>query len=130
MEKDINNMNTTALAYLGDAVYELKIREMLVRTMKPDASKLHHEAIRYVSSAGQAKAVKEMMKGFLTEEEQKLVKRARNRRSTSRPRNADPKNYKLATGFEALLGFLYIDGRKERLEEVMDEAVRIVEEEE
>ena len=81
-----------------------------------------------MSSDGQSKALKSMMKDFLTEEERKLVKRARNKRATSRPRNADPRRYKLATGFEALIGALYLVGDKDRLEKVIHEAVRIIEE--
>ena len=69
-----------------------------------------------------------MMNDFLTEEEQKLVKRARNKRATSRPKNADPRKYKLATGFEALIGALHMDKDDARLEEVLAEAVRIIEE--
>ncbi len=121
-------MNTTTLAYMGDAVYELQIRELLIGRNKGDVGKVHKRAIAYVSSDGQSKALKSMMKDFLTEEECKLVKRARNKRATSRPRNADPRRYKLATGFEALIGALYLVGDKDRLEKVIHEAVRIIEE--
>ena len=121
-------MNTTTLAYMGDAVYELQIRELLIGRNKGDVGKVHKRAIAYVSSDGQPKALKTMMKDFLTEEERKLVKRARNKRATSRPRNADPRRYKLATGFEALIGALYLVGDKDRLEKVIHEAVRIIEE--
>ena len=121
-------MNTTTLAYMGDAVYELQIRELLIGRNKGDVGKVHKRAIAYVSSDGQSKALKTRMKDFLTEEERKLVKRARNKRATSRPRNADPRRYKLATGFEALIGALYLVGDKDRLEKVIHEAVRIIEE--
>lgn len=121
-------MDTTTLAYMGDAVYELQIRELLIGRNKGDVGKVHKRAIAYVSSDGQSKALKTMMKDFLTEEERKLVKRARNKRATSRPRNADPRRYKLATGFEALIGALYLVGDKDRLEKVIHEAVRIIEE--
>ncbi len=113
---------------MGDAVYELQIRELLIGRNKGDVGKVHKRAIAYVSSDGQSKALKSMMKDFLTEEECKLVKRARNKRATSRPRNADPRRYKLATGFEALIGALYLVGDKDRLEKVIHEAVRIIEE--
>lgn len=128
METKISSMNTTALAYVGDAVYELKIRELLLAKSRPDIDRIHREAVRYVSSEGQARAVKALMNGFLTEEETRLVKRARNKRATSRPRNADPRNYKLATGFEALLGYLYLAKEEQRLEEVMREAIKRTEE--
>ena len=128
MHNDIKSMNTTALAYIGDAVYELHIRELLIGRNKSDVGKVHKRAVSYVSSDGQAKAIKSMMNDFLTEEEQKLVKRARNKRATSRPKNADPRKYKIATGFEALIGALHMDGDETRLEEVLAEAVRISEE--
>ena len=90
---------------------------------------LHKLAINYVNNAGQAKAVKRLMaEGFLTEEETALVKRARNHKSASKPKNANPVNYKLATAFEALLGWLHLEGRKERLEEIVFRAIAIIEE--
>ena len=113
---------------MGDAVYELQIRELLIGRNKGDVGKVHKRALAYVSSDGQSKALKSMRTDFLTAEERKLVKRARNKRATSRPRNADPRRYKLATGFEALIGALYLVGDKDRLEKVIHEAVRIIEE--
>ena len=101
--------NTSTLAYLGDAVFEVIIREKIVREKSGDTDRAHHTAVRYVSAAGQAAAAKSMIaSGFLTDEEVALFKRARNHRSMSRPANADPKIYKIATGFEALLGYLYL----------------------
>lgn len=129
MNNDVKSMNTTALAYLGDAVYELKIRKKLLQKNKGDVGKIYKMAIKYVSSDGQSKAVKELLNGVLTEEEVKLVKRARNKRATSRPKNADPRKYKLATGFEALIGALYLDEDFERLNTVLRKAVQIIEEE-
>ena len=120
--------NTTVLAYMGDAVYEVRIRRMLIGRGRTGTDKLHREAVRYVSAEGQAKAVRSMIQGFLTDEEVKLVKRARNHRVTSHPRYVDPKEYKLATGFEALVGFLYLEDQSERLEEILSEAVRVIEE--
>lgn len=122
-------LNVTTLAYVGDAAYELTIRGMLAETRAKDAGKLHHEAIKFVSSTGQATIAKTMCNdGFLSEEEERLLKRARNHRATSRPHNADPRNYKWATGFEALIGFLYLAEDHERLEEVYKEAIRIIKE--
>jgi len=121
-------MNSTTLAYMGDAVYEVRIREMLIEHDPHDVNRLHKRAIRYVSANGQAKAVKEMLNGFLSEDEARLVKRARNHRTLSRPRNTDPKIYKLATGFEALVGYLFLAEEEERMDEVIQEAIRIIEE--
>ena len=126
-KKDINKMNTSTLAYLGDAVFEVIVREKIVTEKPGDVDRAHHTAVRYVSAAGQAKAAKAMIAGgFLTEDEEHIYKRARNHRSMSRPQNADPREYKIATGFEALLGYLYLSDDRQRLREIAAEAVRIV----
>lgn len=125
--KTINTTNTTVLAYLGDAVYELKIREMLIdREESLRANNLHRKATRYVSARGQATAVKNLMKDFLSDEELSLVKRARNHKTSSHPRGADPVEYKLATGFEALIGELYLKGEMDRIDEIVKIAVNII----
>ena len=129
MDQEIQNINSTTLAYMGDAVYEVRVREMLIEQDPHDVNKLHKMAVRYVSAAGQAKAMKKLAEGFLTEEEVRLYKRARNHRSMSRPRNTDPRIYKIATGFEALLGYLFLAEESERMDEVIEEAIRIIEEE-
>ena len=103
------------------------MREKRVTEKPGDVDRAHHTAVRYVSASGQAKAAKAMIaEGFLTEEEEKIYKRARNHRSMSRPQNADPREYKIATGFEALLGYLYLSDDRQRLREIAAEAVRIV----
>ena len=120
-------INTTALAFLGDAVYEVYVRKYVMETGQQNADMLHKMAVKYVCANGQAKAVKSMMNDFLTEEEIKLVKRARNRKSVSRTRSADAVSYKLATAFEALLGYLQLNEEYDRAEQVMEEAVRRIE---
>ena len=112
MTKDeIKRINTTTLAYLGDAVFEVIVREKIVTEKPGDVGRAHHTAVRYVSAGGQAKAAKEMLaNGFLTEEEEKIYKQARNHRSS----------------FEALLGYLYLCDERQRLREIAAEAVRIV----
>lgn len=122
-------MNTTALAFLGDAVYETYVRQHVLEKETVHVDRLHQMAVRYVRADGQARAVKRLLtERFLTEEETALVKRARNHRSASRPKNADPVAYKLATAFEALLGFLHLTEQNERLEEIIRRAFIIVEE--
>ncbi len=124
---EINKLNTTTLAYLGDAVFEVIVREKIVRDKPGDVGRAHHTAVRYVSASGQAKAARSMVSsGFLSDEEIKIYKKGRNHRSMSRPQHADPKEYKIATGFEALLGSLYLSDERERLREIAAEAVRIV----
>ena len=123
----INKMNTTTLAYLGDAVYEVIVREKIVSEKPGDVGRAHHTAVRYVSAEGQSRAAKAMIaSGFLSEEEERIYKRARNHRSMSRPQHADPRDYKIATGFEALIGYLYLIDERDRLREIANEAVRIV----
>ena len=125
--EEIRKLNTTTLAYLGDAVFEVIVREKIVSEKPGDTSRAHHTAVRYVSATGQAKAAKAMIaSGFLTEEEEALYKRARNHRSMSRPQNADPRDYKIATGFEALIGYLYLLDERDRLREIANEAVRVI----
>ena len=124
---EINRLNTTTLAYLGDAVFEVIVREKIVCEKPGDVGRAHHTAVRYVSAAGQARAAKAMISsGFFTDEEEAIYKRARNHRSMSRPQHADPKDYKIATGFEALMGYLYLSDERQRLREIAAEAVRIV----
>lgn len=130
MNKKLNpkEINTTALAFLGDAVYEVFIRKYVMETGQQNADVLHKMAIKYVCAAGQAKAVKSLMGDFLTEEEIGVVKRARNRKSISRTRSADAVTYKLATAFEALLGYLSLGDEQERMQAIMEEAVKRIEE--
>ena len=129
MEKlNPREINTTALAFLGDAVYEIYARKYVMDSGQQNADRLHKAAIKYVCAAGQAKAVISLMADFLSEEEVGLIKRARNRKTASKARSADAVTYKLATAFEALMGFLYLDGQAQRLEEVVLEALKRIEE--
>mgnify|MGYP003370096547 FL=1 len=127
MIKNLNRINTTALAYMGDAVYEVYVRKRVMETGQVNADRLHIMAVPYVKAKGQAEAVRRLLEGFLSENEAALVRRARNRRTSSKPKNADLMDYKMATAFEALIGYLYLSGEAERLEEIMAEAVRIIE---
>ena len=124
---DYKNYNSIALAFLGDAVYERFIRERILRHGSVGADKMHREAVRYVKAAAQEHALRVMANG-LTEDEADVVRRARNHKITSKPKNADPLTYKMATAFEALLGYLYLDGQEERLQALMEQAAQIVEE--
>lgn len=122
---EVNKINTTALAYIGDAVYEVYVRKYVLDKDSVNVNKQNKLAIKFVRAEGQALAIKKMMES-LTESEQNLVKRARNKKITSKPQNADPVTYKLATAFEALVGFLYLSGNVERLEEVIDQAMILI----
>ena len=135
---DPKTMKTTALAYIGDAVYEIYVRERVLaasgqpgrvqaqgstqaqgfRRAEKERQKaafgahvdaLHKRAIRYVRADGQAKALRAMMRdGFLTAEEEALVRRARNHKSASKPKNADAMDYKYATALETLIGYWHL----------------------
>lgn len=128
MEKlNPKEINTTALAFIGDAVYEVFVRAYVMAAGECRADRLHRAAVRYVKADAQAYAVKSLLQDFLTDDEIALVKRARNHKSVSKSRSAGPVAYKLATAFEALLGYLYFSDRRERLFEVANEAVRRIE---
>ena len=118
----IEAINTTALAYIGDGVYELFVREMMVERGWTAADRLHRETVKYVRAENQAYAVKQIAE-MLTPEEQDLVRRARNRKSVTKPKNADPVSYKLATAMEALIGFLHLTGQTDRIKEIMARAI-------
>ncbi|MPM80635.1 Mini-ribonuclease 3 [bioreactor metagenome] len=122
---EVNKINTTALAYIGDAVYEVYVRKYVLEKDSVNVNKQNKLAIKFVRAEGQALAIKKMMES-LTESEQNLVKRARNKKITSKPQNADPATYKLATAVEALVGFLYLSENVERLEEVIDQAMILI----
>ena len=124
-EKEMKAVNTTALAFLGDAVYEVAVRKHILDTGQVNADKLHRIAVGFVRAEGQAAALKELM-DELTAEEQALVRRARNRKITSKPKNADPVIYKLATAFEALIGWLYLSGNGERLRWLVGRSIKII----
>lgn len=111
-------MNTTALAFLGDAVFETEVRHHLIKTGQVDGNRLHRAAVEFVRAESQATAIKSMLEGLSTEE-QGLVKRARNKRISTKPKNADPVVYKWATAFEALIGYHYLAGHTERVDELI-----------
>ena len=123
---DYKNYNSIALAFLGDAVYEKFIRERILRGGSVGADRMHREAVRYVKASAQEQALRAMLED-LTQPEADVVRRARNHKITSKPKNADPVTYKMATAFEALLGYLYLAGETERLEAVMEQAAETVE---
>ncbi len=122
----VNSMNTTVLAYIGDGVYELAIRKYIVAKGSPHIHGIHKEAVKYVNGASQAKVLKSIFE-TLSAEEASLAKRARNRKTLSKPKNLDPVTYKLATAFEALIGYLYMLENHERIDEIVKAAIEIVE---
>lgn len=117
-------LNPLVLAYVGDAIYELFIREYVVSRPNHRPNHLHRTAIRYVSARAQAKALESL---DLNEQEQDVVRRGRNAKSGTVPKNTDILQYRYSTAFEALLGYLYYAGEFERLRDIMEQSVRIIE---
>lgn len=122
---NIKNLNTEAMAYMGDAVYEQAVREMLLQKGFAKVDHLHRRAVKYVNADAQAKAIKSIFHE-LTEKEQALVKRARNHKFHSKAKHADPITYKWATAFEAIIGYYYLADESERLNWFIDKAFAII----
>lgn len=116
---DIKMFNPTTLAYIGDAVYELFVRTFLVSKGSYQAGRLHKKAVLFVKAKSQAKIIDKIFE-YLTEEEKDVVRRGRNAKTTSMPKNAELADYKYATGFEALLGYLYLNNHIDRLLQIMN----------
>ena len=106
------------LAYIGDAVFEVYVRSMLISCKNIPVNRLHKEATTYVKAAAQS-AYMEIITDRLTEEELAAYKRGRNAHSKTSAKNADIIDYRRATGFEALVGYLYVKGETERLDEII-----------
>lgn len=117
--KEVRQLSPLQLAYVGDAAYELLIRHFLISVKNISVHQLHKESIKFVKAKAQ-KDILFKIKEHLTEEEWNTVKRGRNAKSGTIPKNADLQDYKYATGFEALIGFLYLLKRFDRLAEVFD----------
>ena len=123
---NINTADTTKLAYTGDAVYEVFVRLKSAEACGRHAGDMNRYTVHYVRANSQALAAKKLSDGIYTDEELALFKRARNRTNTAHPRGCTPSEYKLATGFEAVIGWLYICGDSGRLEEIVDKALDII----
>ncbi len=123
---DIRQLQPAVLAFMGDAVFELFIRERLIRNKRGTSHNLHIHSTNFVKAASQANIARILHDSF-TEEETYIFRRGRNAKSTTIPKNADVQDYKYATGFEAVLGYLYLTGQHERLSEIMEKAALIVE---
>ena len=107
------------LAYIGDAVFEIYVRSYLITQKNELVAKLHKSATGYVKASAQSKYM-EMLEDKLTEEELAAYKRGRNAHPKTTAKNADVIDYRRATGFEALIGYLYVLGKTERIEEITD----------
>lgn len=121
-------MNPLSLAYVGDAVHEMFVRTYVVSRYSGSVNKLNQKVVSVIKATAQAKVLCAVM-DQLTEEEITVVKRGRNAKSLTVPKNTSVSEYRQATGFEALLGHLFLSGNNERLIELVALSVSLIEEE-
>ncbi len=126
MGEDLKNYSALGYAYLGDAVYERYVREYIMESRgNMPVEKYHAVATHFVCAAAQAKAIEALMDG-LSEEEEAVYRRGRNAKAHAAPKSSSPGEYRKATGFEALIGYLSINGRDTRAEELMKASVEFL----
>ena len=126
--QDVRAYSPLTLAYIGDGVYELVIRTLIVEQANRSANELHKRATRYVKAESQAKMIL-ALKDELTEEEADVFKRGRNAKPYTMAKNATRADYHKATGFEALMGYLYLTGREERMFQLIKLGMAFLEDE-
>ncbi|MEY8445781.1 Mini-ribonuclease 3 [Enterococcus ratti] len=125
--KDYTQLNGLALAYVGDAIYEIYIRDYLIERGETKPNKLHRAATHYVSANAQAYLVQKMLtENLMTKEEETFYRRGRNAKSHTSAKNADVTTYRVATGFEALMGYLHLSKQTKRLEELIEWCIQKV----
>ena len=121
MEINVLDLNVLVLAYLGDCVYENYVRKHLIKLGISKVNYLQKASVQFVSAMNQAKYIKVLIElGFFNENELSIIKRARNYKTTSHPKNCDIITYKYATGLEALIGYYELINNKERIDEIMN----------
>lgn len=126
---DVKQLNALALAYMGDAVLEQRVRAHLLHSGKARPNTLQKEAIYYVSAKAQAKVMHRLLEeNYLTDSEVATFKRGRNAKSGSVPKNTDVQTYRNSSGYEAVLGSLFLQEQYERVDEIITYAIHICEE--
>ena len=121
-EQDVRTYSPLALAYIGDSIYDLIIRSVVVERGNFSANLLHKKTVRYVSAVAQSKIVQALMEQF-TEDEQAVYRRGKNAKPHTTAKNASPGDYMKATGFEAVLGYLYLTGQMDRILELVKQGI-------
>ena len=121
---DLLNMKPLALTFVGDCVYELYIRNFLITEKYRDVNELHRKSVFYVKAKAQA-YILHTLEEELTEDEQNFVRRGRNAHPHTVPKNANVIDYRYATAYEALIGYLYLSGNSERLRYILEKSVKI-----
>ncbi len=117
-QHQVKMLNPLVLAYIGDTVYDLFVRTYLIHTQDVSVHQYHLKSISYVKAASQSDTL-QTIEAYLTEDEKSIVRRGRNAKSGTIPKNADVVEYRRATGFESLLGYLFLTGQEERLYEIL-----------
>lgn len=117
-ENEIRQLNPLIWAYIGDAVYEVYIRSFIISNGRKTNKDLHKESIKFVKAGAQSNFL-ELIMPELTEDEQYIVRRSRNTKSSHIPKNADVIDYRRATALEGLVGYLYLTKNFSRLDEIM-----------
>ncbi|SHN37090.1 ribonuclease-3 family protein [Gracilibacillus kekensis] len=121
-------LKSLALAYMGDVIYEKYVREYLIYKGTVKVQQLHQHAVSFVKATAQAKVIHQWIDDeILTEEELAIVRRGRNAKSGSVPKNTSVQAYRYSTAFEALIGYLYLAHKVERLEMLIRSAIKITE---
>ena len=121
MENSLSTYSTAALAYLGDCVIEMCVRQRLVAMGLSSSAKLNKAALDYVRASKQAEAMKNILP-LLTDEENAVFHRGRNIGQSNTPKSATVAEYRSATGMEALFGYLHLAGKRERIDELFNAA--------
>ena len=124
---DIRTYSPLLLAYVGDAVYDLAIRTYVVSSGNVSNNKLHNETIKFVSAKAQAKIIDKLMPS-LSEEETAIYRRGKNAKPNSTAKNASLAEYLKATGFEALIGYLYLSDKEDRMIELIKMGIGVINE--
>ena len=127
-ENEINRMSPLTWAYVGDSVYETYIRLYLSNTTNFNPHNMHVLSIKYVKASAQAKVLKTLIdQNFLSEAEVTTSKRGRNTQNHHIPKHASLEDYSYSTAFEALLGYLYLHKKEDRVKEIINESIKIIE---
>lgn len=121
-EVDVRAYSPLTLAYVGDAVYEVVIRTVIAERANRAANELHKRAVKYVQAGAQATMITALQE-ILTEDELAVFKRGRNAKSNTSAKNASITDYRKATGFEALIGFLYLTDQMDRVLYLVKEGI-------
>lgn len=126
--QDFEQLNGVALAYMGDAVYEVYVRRHLIQTGWTKPTKLHHKATMYVSAKAQAALIDLMLQtDQLSQTELVYFRRGRNAKSYTHAKNTNVLTYRISTGFEALFGYLFLSGQEKRVAELAQWCIEQVE---